>query len=133
MDDCVFCKIIAGDLPARMVYEDETVVAFQDAYPVAPTHILIVPREHIPTLNDVSEESGLMSHMAMVAVRIANDLGVGDSGYRFVVNVNRGGGQMVFHLHGHLMAGKNVVTYIIGAAVMVSSAMKRIRAALKRS
>ncbi len=130
MDECVFCRIIEGSLPAQKVYEDDTVVAFKDAYPVAPIHILIVPKEHIPTLNDVTDESGLTSHLTKVARIIANDIGVAESGYRFVINVNKGGGQVVFHLHAHLMAGKSIVTYIISAAVLISSIMKRIKGIL---
>jgi histidine triad (HIT) family protein len=132
MDNCIFCKILSRELPAEIVYEDDTVVAFKDAYPVAPIHVLIVPKEHIPTLNDVSLKSGIMSHMAMVASEIAKKLGVAESGYRFVINVNKGGGQVIFHLHAHLMAGKNSVTRIIGVAVALSALTSRIKRFFKK-
>lgn len=94
-------------MPADKVYEDELVVAFWDANPVRPIHILIVPREHIPTLNDVPRESQLLAHIGYVATQIARDFGVADSGYRVFINVNRGGGQVIFHLHAHLIAKKD--------------------------
>ncbi len=103
-DECVFCDIIAGAKPAKKVYEDELVVAFWDAKPVRPIHILIVPREHIRTLNDVHSESPILAHMGHVAVTIARRFGVDQSGYRFFINVNAGGGQVIFHLHGHIIA-----------------------------
>jgi histidine triad (HIT) family protein len=87
-----------------MVYEDERVVCFHDARPAAPLHVLIVPRSHIPTLNDVDPDSGLLSHMGRAAVVIAEKFGVKDAGYRFFFNVNQGGGQVVFHLHAHVIS-----------------------------
>lgn len=104
--DCIFCKIVAGELPSDRVYEDERVVAFWDKNPARPIHILIVPREHIPTLNDVPRDETIISHIAAVAVRIARDFGVDESGYRFFINVNSGGGQVIFHLHAHVIANK---------------------------
>ncbi|MEW6348394.1 MAG: HIT domain-containing protein [Thermodesulfobacteriota bacterium] len=103
-DNCVFCEIIRGTTPADKVYEDDLVVAFWDAKPVRPIHILIVPREHIPTLNDVGEGSAILSHIGKIATVIAHRFGVRDSGYRFFINVNAGGGQVVFHLHAHVIA-----------------------------
>ncbi len=103
-DNCVFCEIIRGSRPADIVYEDDLVVAFWDANPVRPIHILIVPRDHIPTLNDVGEESTILGHIGKIATIIARRFGVHDSGYRFFINVNAGGGQVVFHLHAHLIA-----------------------------
>jgi histidine triad (HIT) family protein len=117
---CVFCKIVSNELPARKVYEDGRVVAFWDANPVAPIHILLVPKTHIPTLNDVPEDDTLVSHLATVARKIARDLGIDQSGYRFVFNVNRGGGQRVFHLHAHLTAGGGVGVTLIRAAVAMA-------------
>ena len=105
-DECIFCDIIRGIKPANKVYEDELVVAFWDAKPVRPIHILIVPRDHIPTLNDVHSENTILAHIAHVAVTIARQFGVDQSGYRFFVNVNAGGGQVIFHLHGHMIAYK---------------------------
>lgn len=103
-DDCVFCRIIAGKIPADRVYEDDMVVCFWDAKPVRPIHILIVPRQHIPTLNDIRPDDHILAHMCRVAVKVAEQFEVAESGYRIFVNVNRGGGQVVFHLHMHLIA-----------------------------
>ena len=103
-DDCVFCRIADGKAPADLVYEDDRVVAFWDANPAAPLHILIVPREHIPTLNDVPQDSDIISHCGLAASKIAGMFGVAQSGYRFLINVNRGGGQVIFHLHVHLIS-----------------------------
>jgi histidine triad (HIT) family protein len=113
MTDCIFCKIVEGKLPARKVYEDDRAVAFWDARPASPIHILIVPRKHIPTLNDVREEDQIVDHLSRVAKKIAKDLGVAESGYRFFINVNRGGGQVIFHLHAHLVAGNDFGTLFI--------------------
>ncbi len=117
MNDCVFCGIIQGKIPAKKVFEDELVVAFHDAYPTSPIHILIVPRRHVPTFNDIPEEDPILTHMGQVARKIAKDLGVAESGYRFFVNVNRGGGQVVFHLHAHIVAGNDFGTLLIKVAI----------------
>jgi histidine triad (HIT) family protein len=87
-----------------MAYEDERVVAFHDARPVAPVHILIVPRTHIPTLNDIQPNDDILAHVGQVARKIAEKFGVDQKGYRFFINVNRGGGQVVFHLHAHVVS-----------------------------
>ena len=102
--NCVFCQIVSGELPAEKVYEDEYVVAFWDANPVAAIHILIVPREHIPTLNDVPAGNNILSHVGQAARRVAEHFGVAQSGYRVFINVNRGGGQFIFHLHAHVIS-----------------------------
>jgi histidine triad (HIT) family protein len=102
--DCIFCNIISGKVPTDMVYEDERVVAFHDARPVAPVHILIVPRAHIPTLNDISPHDDILSHVGQVAKKIAEKFGVDQKGYRFFINVNKGGGQVIFHLHAHVIS-----------------------------
>jgi len=105
--DCLFCKIIGGEIPGDFVYKDDRVVAFKDIHPMAPTHVLIVPREHIPTLADVTErKSGLVAHMVMVANKLAKQGGVADKGYRVVINSGPEGGQVVQHLHMHLLAGR---------------------------
>ena len=104
--DCVFCRIIRRELPSDIVYEDDRIVAFWDANPARPTHILIVPRKHIPTLNDVPEENDIVSRLASVAAKIAADFGVAEYGYRFFINVNKGGRQDIFHLHAHLISRK---------------------------
>ncbi|MDQ7783484.1 MAG: histidine triad nucleotide-binding protein [Desulfomonilaceae bacterium] len=115
--DCIFCKIIQGKLPARKVYEDDLTMAFWDANPTSPIHILIVPKTHIPTLNDVAQDDTLMCRIGQAAQKIAKDFGVAESGYRLFINVNRGGGQVVFHLHAHLVAGNDVGTFFIKAAI----------------
>jgi histidine triad (HIT) family protein len=117
MSDCIFCRIIAGQVPARIVYEDELVVAFRDARPASPVHILIVPKKHIPTLNDITENDQILAHIGTVAKIVAKRLGVDQSGYRLFVNVNRGGGQVVFHLHVHLVAGNDLGSFFIKAAI----------------
>jgi histidine triad (HIT) family protein len=125
-NDCVFCKIVNGTIPARKVYEDKLVVAFWDARPAAPIHILVVPRKHLPTLNDVAEGDPLVSHMAWVGRQIAADFGVAEYGYRFFFNVNRGGGQVVFHLHAHVMAGNDLGTVFIKAAIVLSVLWRKL-------
>lgn len=106
VEDCVFCEIIQGKKPADFVYQGDSVVAFKDKKPHAPVHILLVPRKHIRSINDLEQTDGpVISEMIHRAKEIANDLGIGSSGYRLVFNVERGGGQFVFHLHLHLLGG----------------------------
>lgn len=126
MADCIFCEIIEGRLPAKKVYEDDRVVAFHDAYPTAPLHILIVPRHHVPTLNDIPDGDDILTYMGRVARRIAQDQGIAESGYRFFINVNRGGGQVVFHLHAHIMAGNDFGIKIIMAAIALSIGWRKL-------
>jgi histidine triad (HIT) family protein len=126
MEECIFCRIVNGELPARKVYEDETTVAFWDARPASPIHVLIVPRRHIPTLNDIPLGDHLVSHMSDVAKKIALDLGVAQSGYRFFINVNRGGGQVIFHLHAHLVAGNDFGTLFIKAGIAIAILWRRM-------
>lgn len=102
--DCIFCNIVQGRAPAEKVYEDDMLVAFWDARPVRPIHILIVPRTHIPTLNDIEPDDHILAHIGQAARKIAEQFHVAESGYRLFINVNRGGGQVVFHLHAHLIA-----------------------------
>lgn len=103
--DCIFCKIAAGEIPAEKVYEDDHVLAFHDINPQAPLHVVIIPRRHIATINDIGEaDIDLMGRLLQAAKAIAAQEGVAEDGYRLVVNVNRGGGQVVFHIHMHLMA-----------------------------
>lgn len=105
--DCIFCKIANKILPAKIIYEDELVMVFDDIHPKAPIHKLIIPKKHIATLNDVnSDDEHLLNHMLMTAKKIAKDLGVDQSGYRVVINCNADGGQIIYHLHLHLMGGK---------------------------
>ncbi|MEW6348393.1 MAG: histidine triad nucleotide-binding protein [Thermodesulfobacteriota bacterium] len=130
MDDCVFCKIVQGSLPSRRVYEDETVVAFHDVNPVGPIHVLIVPRTHFPTMNDLAEDDKILSHMGKAARNIARDLGIDRDGYRFYVNVGRGGGQVVFHLHAHLIAGRSLGMALIKIAVGFAIVSRKLLALL---
>lgn len=103
----IFTKIIRGELPADIVYQDELVTAFRDIRPAAPTHILIVPNKVIPTVNDMSaEDEAVAGRMMHVAAQLAALEGIAESGYRLIVNCNRDGGQDVFHLHMHLVGGR---------------------------
>ncbi|MBD8496706.1 histidine triad nucleotide-binding protein [Paenibacillus arenosi] len=105
--DCIFCKIIEGTLPSKKVYETEQVVAFHDIQPKAPVHIVIVPKKHIPTMNDLQKEDyALLGDIHEAAQQIAKDLGVAQSGYRLVNNCNKDSGQIVFHIHYHLLGGE---------------------------
>ena len=107
--DCIFCKIAAGEIPARIAFENEHLVAFHDLFPQAPTHLLIIPRQHYATLNEVpASDSGLLGEMMSTATQLARDLGVADSGYRVVMNCNQDGGQSVYHIHLHLLAGRQL-------------------------
>ena len=103
----LFEKIIAGDLPADIVYRDDEVVAFRDINPAAPVHILIVPVKPIPTANDIDEsDAALIGRLFVVARRLAADEGIAEDGYRLIINCNEHGGQEVFHLHLHLLGGR---------------------------
>ena len=107
--DCLFCSIIKGDIPSAKVYEDETVYAFKDINPMAPVHALIVPKEHISSMNDVTaENSAVIAHIYEVAAKLAKELGIAESGFRVVSNCGADGGQTVFHLHFHLLGGKKL-------------------------
>jgi histidine triad (HIT) family protein len=107
--DCLFCKIIAGDIPAALVHQDEGLVAFRDVNPQAPLHVLIVPKRHIPTLNDlVPGDDALVGSMFRRAAALAKDHGYDERGYRTVFNTNREAGQTVFHIHLHVLAGRGL-------------------------
>ena len=109
MADCVFCKIIAGEVPADIRYQDEKLIAFPDINPLSPTHLLIIPKKHIPSLTELSEsESSLVGEMARVANRLAKSEGISEKGYRLVINCGRQGGQGVAHLHMHLLGGRQL-------------------------
>ncbi len=106
MNDCIFCKIIKGEIPSTKVYEDELVYAFRDIQPAAPEHILIVPKEHISCANRLEEShKALVGHIVLTAAKLAKDLGFADDGYRIINNCGENAGQTVFHLHFHLLAG----------------------------
>ncbi|SEL18931.1 histidine triad nucleotide-binding protein [Halomonas daqiaonensis] len=105
--DCLFCKIIEREIPADIVYEDDAVLAFNDINPQAPTHMLIVPKQHIATLNDIEEgDLALVGRLQYTAAKLAAEKGFADEGYRVVMNCNDQGGQTVFHIHMHLMGGR---------------------------
>jgi len=107
MADCLFCKIARKEIPAKIVYEDRHVVAFEDIHPQAPVHVLVIPKSHFATFNDVgAEEEALLGHMMLVATRVAKDKGVHDTGYRLVGNCLEGAGQSVFHINVHLLGGR---------------------------
>ena len=109
MTDCLFCKIIDGEIPGDIVYENDSVLAFNDINPIAPVHILIIPKEHIATLNDLEEKhTQTMGEMFLAAKKIASDKGISESGYRVVFNCNQDGQQTVFHIHLHLIAGRQM-------------------------
>ena len=106
MEDCIFCKIIAGDIPGDIVYRDEEVTAFRDINPVAPVHILIVPNKHIASNNEVTEEDvPVLGRLFTTARQLAEKEGVAEEGYRMILNTGAHAGQVVFHLHLHLMGG----------------------------
>lgn len=109
MDDCLFCKIISGDIPSDKVFENEFVFAFRDIDPKAPTHILIIPKKHITTLNDLeAEDKELAGDILLTAKELAVSEGIADSGYRTVFNCNMDGGQTVYHIHLHLLGGRQM-------------------------
>ena len=108
-DNCLFCKIADGTTPATVVHQDDKVVAFEDANPQAPHHVLIVPREHIESLNDVSKgDEQVVGHLLRVAAQIADQRGIGESGFRTVINTGPDAGQSVFHVHVHLLGGRSM-------------------------
>jgi len=109
-----------------MVYEDDIVAAFRDANPVAPIHVLIVPRKHVPTLNDIPDGDPILSHVGQVARKVARQFGVEKSGYRLLMNVNREGGQVVFHLHCHFIAGRDLGQDFIRVAAALSVLWRKL-------
>ncbi len=107
--DCLFCKIIAGEIPSTKVYEDDKVLAFRDIDPQAPQHIIIIPKEHISSANEITEEnSSVVAKIFEVAAKIAKEHGFAEKGYRIVNNCGEDGGQTVGHIHFHLLAGRNL-------------------------
>lgn len=107
MSNCLFCKMVAGEIQPDKVYEDDEVLAFRDISPQAPTHILIIPRRHIATTNDLTpDDAGLIGRMHLVAKQIAAEEGLAERGYRLLMNCNADGGQAVYHIHLHLLGGR---------------------------
>ncbi|MCC6147178.1 MAG: histidine triad nucleotide-binding protein [Anaerolineaceae bacterium] len=109
MGSCIFCKITEGTAPAAILYQDSQVLAFHDIHPRAPVHILIAPRKHIESLNQVGPQDGeLLGHMLLIAQQLANQAGISQSGYRLVINTGTDGGQSVPHLHLHILGGERI-------------------------
>lgn len=109
MSECLFCKIINGDIPADIVYESDAALAFRDINPKAPTHVLIIPRRHVSTINDIEpDDESLVGSLFTAARSIAADEGLADDGYRVVMNCNEAAGQSVFHIHLHLLGGRTL-------------------------
>ncbi len=107
--DCLFCKIINGDIPAEIIYQDDDVLGFKDVNPQAPTHILFVPKTHIATVNDLAtKDAELIGKLFLAAKKVAADTGFADEGYRLVMNCNAGAGQTVFHIHLHMLAERTL-------------------------
>ncbi len=107
--DCLFCKIAAKEIPSSKVYEDELVYAFRDIDPQAPVHVLIIPKQHISSVNEITDEnSAIVGHIFKVAAEIAKDEGISESGYRIVTNIGEDGGQTVSHLHYHMLGGRSL-------------------------
>ena len=106
---CLFCRIIAGEIPSTKVYEDDQCVAIRDLTPVAPTHVLVLPRKHIATMNDVAlEDEGLAGHLLRVGAMVARQEGIDQRGYRLIFNTNGASGQTVFHIHLHILGGRTM-------------------------
>ena len=109
MKDCLFCKIVNKEISSDLIYETDSLVAFKDISPQAPHHILIIPKKHIPTLNDLTDEdTDLVGEIFLAAKKLASDLGIAESGYRIVLNCNADAGQAVFHIHLHLLGGRQM-------------------------
>lgn len=109
LDDCIFCKIVAGKSPSRQVYSDDLVTAFHDIHPVAPVHLLVVPNIHLASVNEItSQDETLVGHIVNVARLLANQFGIDQSGYRLILNTGPHAGQAVYHLHLHLIGGQRM-------------------------
>lgn len=109
MNDCLFCRMVAGEIKPDVVYEDDAVLAFRDSNPQAPTHVLVIPKTHIATLNDLQpEQAPLLGRMYLAAQQVAQKDGIAERGYRTVINCNREAGQSVFHVHLHVLGGRGM-------------------------
>jgi len=109
LENCVFCRIVAGKAPARIVFQDQQVTAFHDIHPVAPVHILIVPNRHLASVNEIQpEDEPLVGHLFTIARQVADSFGIASTGYRLIINTGANAGQAVFHLHLHLIGGRRV-------------------------
>ena len=109
MSDCIFCRIVAGTIPSKIVYEDDQAVAFDDVNPQAPVHVLVVPRRHVRSVGDFeAADAALLGHLALTCVKVANQKGIAESGYRIVANTGANAGQSVFHVHFHVLGGRSM-------------------------
>ncbi len=109
MSDCLFCKMVAGEIAADVVYEDDDVLAFRDINPQAPTHVLVIPKEHLATINDLnSADAQIMGRLFLAAKKVAEQEGIAEVGYRTVMNCNEDAGQTVFHIHLHVLGGRRM-------------------------
>ena len=107
--DCIFCKIVAGEIPTEILYKDEEIIAFRDIKPLAPVHLIIIPRKHVPSLNEMKEgDAALVGRMVAVASKLAQDEGIAEKGYRLAINCGKEGGQLVPHIHMHLLGGRQL-------------------------
>ncbi len=107
MSECIFCKIAEKSIPAKIVYEDDRAVAFDDIAPQAPVHTLVIPKKHVATIMDVApEDHGLVGHLCKVAAAVAKEKGIAEKGFRLVMNTNADGGQLVYHIHLHILGGR---------------------------
>lgn len=112
MSDCIFCKIVAGEIPSKRVYEDEHLIAFHDIHPKAPVHVLVIPRKHIDSLAEATAaDAALLGHATLTLPKIARELGL-DQGFRTIVNTGPGGGQEVYHLHYHILGGPSRLPFV---------------------
>ncbi len=107
VDDCLFCRIVRKEIPAKLVLENDHVVAFRDIDPKAPTHVLVVPKEHVASLNEATD-AAMLGHLTLAAAEIAKAEGIAEGGYRTVINTNKDAGQTVFHVHLHLLGGRRM-------------------------
>lgn len=108
-ENCLFCKMVSGEIKPDVVYQDEAVFAFKDINPQAPVHVLVIPKRHVTTLNDLGpQDAELAGRLTLTAVNIAREMGIADAGYRTLINTNREGGQAVFHVHLHLLGGRQL-------------------------
>jgi histidine triad (HIT) family protein len=106
---CIFCRVMARELPATVLYEDDRCVVIEDVHPVAPVHVLIIPRKHIATLKDAEpDEEGLLGHLLLVAARMAEGKNIVGRGFRTVINTNAGAGQTIYHMHVHVLGGRTM-------------------------
>jgi histidine triad (HIT) family protein len=109
MEDCIFCKIVEGRIPSRKVYEDDNILAFDDIHPMAPVHVIVIPKQHISTLLEVDTDTADIMNLLTKAVQeVARIKGIEKKGFRFVINCNEEGGQVIFHLHIHVLGGKKL-------------------------